>query len=122
MSLKKLPAIVTVRSKFAATVWNVWNSQPVDFTGQTPPQTLWNRTCKQERVEAVGGDATMRSTFDIFKVTSEGPLWVDAVHGLEEAKERMGRLALTSPGEYFIHSQEQGIVAQQTQEFSEEIS
>ena len=53
----------------------------------------------------------MGSTFDIFKVTSDGPLWIEVVHGLEEAKERMGRLALTSPGEYFIHSQEQGVVA-----------
>ena len=66
----------------------------------------------------------MGSAFDIFKVTSDGPLWVEAVHGFEEAeaKERMGRLALTSPGEYFIHSQEQGVVAKQNQEFLEEIS
>ena len=34
----------------------------------------------------------------------------------------MDRLALTSPGEYFIHSQEQGVVAKQSQEFLEEIS
>ncbi|MGB0000038.1 MAG: hypothetical protein WBQ04_07960 [Candidatus Acidiferrales bacterium] len=64
----------------------------------------------------------MGSAFDIFKVTSDGPLWVEAVHGFEEAKERMDRLALTSPGEYFIHSQEQGVVAKQSQEFLEEIS
>ena len=37
----------------------------------------------------------MGSAFDIFKVTSDGPLWVEAVHGFEEAKERMNRLALT---------------------------
>ena len=64
----------------------------------------------------------MDSAFDIFKVTSDGPLWVEAVHGFEEAKERMDRLALASPGEYFIHSQEQGVVAKQSQEFLEEIS
>ena len=64
----------------------------------------------------------MDSAFDIFKVTSDGPLWVEAVHGFEEAKERMDRLALTAPGEYFIHSQEQGVVAKQSQEFLEEIS
>jgi len=62
----------------------------------------------------------MDSTFDIFKVTSDGPLWVEAVQGLEKAKERMAHLALTSPDEYFIHSQEQGVVAKQTQEFVEE--
>jgi hypothetical protein len=64
----------------------------------------------------------MGSTFDIFKVTSDGPLWVEAVHGLEEGKERMAHVALTSPGEYFIHSQDQGVIAKQTQEFLEEIS
>ena len=62
----------------------------------------------------------MGSTFDIFKVASDGPLWVEAVQGLEKAKERMAHLALTSPGEYFIHSQEQGVVVKQTQEFVEE--
>ena len=62
----------------------------------------------------------MASTFDIFKVSSDGPLWVEAVQGLEKAKEQMAHLILTSPGEYFIHSQEQGVVAKQTQEFVEE--
>ncbi len=64
----------------------------------------------------------MGSTFDIFKVTSDGPLWVEAVQGLEEAKEQMAHLVLISPAEYFIHSQEQGVVAKQTQEFLEELS
>jgi len=64
----------------------------------------------------------MGSTFDIFKVTSDGPLWAKVVHGLEEAKEQMAHLALTSPGEYFIHSQDYGVVAKQTQEFLEEIT
>ena len=63
----------------------------------------------------------MGSTFDIFKVTSDGPLWVEAVQGLEKAKEQMARLALTSPGEYFIHSQERGVISKQTQELSEGI-
>ena len=53
----------------------------------------------------------MDSIFDIFKVTSDGPLWVEAVQGLEKAKERMARLAVTSPGDYFIYSQEKGVVA-----------
>ncbi len=63
----------------------------------------------------------MGSTFDIFKVTSDGPLWVEAVRNLERAKERMAHLALISPGEYFIHSQDTGVVAKQTQEYLEEI-
>ena len=64
----------------------------------------------------------MDSIFDIFKVTSDGPLWVEAVPGLDRAKERMARLALSSPGEYFIHSQQEGIIARQRQEFLEEIT
>jgi hypothetical protein len=64
----------------------------------------------------------MDSTFDIFKVTSGGPLWVEAVQGLESARERMAHLALTSPGEYFIHSQEEGVIAKQTEESLEELT
>ena len=65
----------------------------------------------------------MDSTFDIFKVTSDGPLWVEAVPGgLVRAKEQMAHLALTSPGEYFIHSQEQGVIAKQSPNLLEEIS
>jgi len=64
-------------------------------------------------------DATMGSTFDIFKATVDGPLWIEAVEGLREAKERMARLAVTSPGEYFIHSQEKGIMARQAHEWAD---
>jgi hypothetical protein len=64
-------------------------------------------------------DATMDSTFDIFKATVDGPLWVETVEGLTEAKERMAHLALTFPGEYFIHSQEKGVVARQTEEWAD---
>ena len=64
----------------------------------------------------------MDSTFDIFKVTSGGPLWVEAVQGLERAKERMAHLALTSPGEYFIHSQGESVIAKQTEESLEELT
>jgi hypothetical protein len=68
-------------------------------------------------------DATMGSTFDtIFRVTSDGPLWVEAMHGLTEAKERMALLVRTSPGEYFIYSQEEGVVAKQSRELFEEIA
>ena len=60
-------------------------------------------------------DATVSSTFDIFKETSDGPVWVEAIHGLGEAKERMAHLVLISPAEYFIHSQLDGVVARQSQ-------
>jgi hypothetical protein len=67
-------------------------------------------------------DAKMGSIYDIFKVTSDGPLWVEAVQGLERAKERMAHLGLTSPGEYFIHSQEEGVIAKQTEASLEELT
>jgi hypothetical protein len=51
------------------------------------------------------------TTFDIFKVVGEGPLWITDVQGLREAKERIVHLGLTSPGEYFIYSPEEGVVA-----------
>jgi hypothetical protein len=64
-------------------------------------------------------EAAMGSTFDIFKLTRDGPLWVTAVQGLREAKVWMARLVLISPGEYFIHSQGKGVVARQCQEWVE---
>ena len=78
-------------------------------------------TVADEEIDG-GCQPRMDSTFDIFKVTSDGPLWVEAVEGLETAKERMAQLALTSPGEYFIHSQDIGVVAKQKQDYLEEIS
>jgi hypothetical protein len=66
-------------------------------------------------------EAAMYCTFDIFKVLPDGPVWVAAVEGLREARERMGGLLLTSPGEYFIHSHENGVVARESQEWAEVI-
>ena len=61
----------------------------------------------------------MRSTFDIFKILSDGPLWVSAAQNLREAKERMARFVLVSPGEYFIRSEQEVIAATQSQEWAE---
>lgn len=58
------------------------------------------------------------ASFDIFKVTPDGPLWVEAVSCFREAKERMTALAQAFPAEYFIHS-EGNIVAKQAQEWAE---
>ena len=47
----------------------------------------------------------MGAKFDIFKRLPDGhPLWVKAVEGLEEAKSQLARMAVNSPGEYFIYS------------------
>jgi hypothetical protein len=55
----------------------------------------------------------MDAKFDIFKKLPDGhPLWVKAVDGLEEAKNQLARLAVSSPGEYFIYSARKGCVVQ----------
>jgi hypothetical protein len=55
----------------------------------------------------------MSRRFDIFKRLSNGnTLWITTVEGLVEAKNRMGRLALLSSGEYFVYLQGEGIVAE----------
>jgi hypothetical protein len=55
----------------------------------------------------------MEIKFDIFKKLPDGhPLWVKAVDGLEEAKTQLARLAVSSPGEYFIYSARNGRIVQ----------
>lgn len=39
--------------------------------------------------------------------------------GLRIAKVRMAVLALTSPGEYFIYSEDEGVVARQSQDWAD---
>ena len=53
----------------------------------------------------------MRSKFDIFKRLRDGTsLWIAAVEGLEEARNRMKRLAIVVPGNYLIYSEEKSLV------------
>jgi hypothetical protein len=55
----------------------------------------------------------MDAKFDIFKKLPDGyPLWVKAVDGLEEARNQITRLAVSSPGEYFIYSARNGRIVQ----------
>ncbi len=57
----------------------------------------------------------MSCKFDVFKRDLTGhPIWMAALEGLEEAKERMNRFAEDSPGQYFIYSEERGIVLNAT--------
>ena len=50
----------------------------------------------------------MVPSLDIFKISGGGVLWRDAVATLETAKARIRKLALSSPGEYFILDQNTG--------------
>jgi hypothetical protein len=53
----------------------------------------------------------MRPKFDIFKRLRDGTsIWILAVEGLEEARNRMNRLAVVVPGDYLIYSEEKGLV------------
>jgi CheY-like chemotaxis protein len=46
--------------------------------------------------------------FDIFKMESNGPRWMEAAADLERAKERVKILAAASPSEYLIANQKTG--------------
>jgi hypothetical protein len=45
----------------------------------------------------------MTGTYDIFsRVSNSGPIWVEAVQGLENARKRVMKLCETHPGDYFV--------------------
>ncbi len=45
----------------------------------------------------------MTGTYDIFRdFPKGGPIWVEVVQGLENARARLTKLCESSPGEYFI--------------------
>jgi hypothetical protein len=55
----------------------------------------------------------MPSKFDIFKQLRNGTsLWIVAVEGLEQARNRIARLAVVGPGDYLIYSQEKGLIVE----------
>jgi hypothetical protein len=55
----------------------------------------------------------MSSKFDIFKRIRDGTsIWIVAVEGLEEARNRINRLAVVGPGDYLIYSEEKGLVVE----------
>jgi hypothetical protein len=50
----------------------------------------------------------MVPSLDIFRVESNGVLWCEAVATVEAAKAHIQKLALSSPGRYFILNQKTG--------------
>ena len=49
--------------------------------------------------------------FDVFTRLPDGhPLWVDSFESLEQAKARLKELARNAVADYFIYSEERGIV------------
>jgi hypothetical protein len=55
----------------------------------------------------------MSPKFDIFKQLRDGTsIWIVAVEGLEQARNRIARLARIGPGDYLIYSQAKGLVVE----------
>jgi hypothetical protein len=53
----------------------------------------------------------MMAMFDIFMRLPDGqPVWIKAVHTLEEAELQLAQLAAKSPGDYFIFNVHNGQV------------
>jgi hypothetical protein len=45
----------------------------------------------------------MKVTYDIFRRLPGGPIWIEAVPDLEQARMRLERLIATRPGDYFVY-------------------
>ena len=45
----------------------------------------------------------MKVTYDIFRKLPGGPIWIEAVQGLEHAKARLTNLIQARPGDYFVY-------------------
>lgn len=53
----------------------------------------------------------MEAKFDVFKELRDGTsIWITTVDGLEDAKNRINRLAVVGPGNYLVYSEEKGII------------
>jgi len=53
----------------------------------------------------IPGDDEVDDSFDIFSGTPEAhALWVEAIEGFSNARQRMGQIAAEKPGKYFLFS------------------
>jgi hypothetical protein len=76
----------------------------------TPPPNLAYFSVSHTRDEPFGSD-TMDGTYDIFKDSPTGPIWIECVVGLDRATERLKLLNYATPGEYFAYDVRQpGII------------
>jgi hypothetical protein len=63
------------------------------------------------------------STFDIFRGSSDDPVWIEKVAGLVSACERIEKLASEQPGTYFAtNSENQSVVVEVDNRFVHETS
>jgi hypothetical protein len=57
-----------------------------------------------------------KPTFDIFAgLPNQGPIWLEAVEGLSNARERMEQIAAEKPGPYFVFSGPQNSIIARTE-------
>ncbi|MFY9532403.1 MAG: hypothetical protein WBC04_22335 [Candidatus Acidiferrales bacterium] len=57
------------------------------------------------------------ATYDLFAVDSDcGPLWLESISGLENAKRCMEQRAAESPGDYFVYNAREGAVVARSQQ------
>jgi len=55
----------------------------------------------------------VQTKFDIFTQLRDGTLiWLAAVDGLEEARNRINHLALIGPGDYLVYSEEKELIVE----------
>jgi hypothetical protein len=45
----------------------------------------------------------MKVAYDIFRKLPGGPVWIEAVQDLEDAKMRLANLIESRPGDYFVY-------------------
>ena len=45
----------------------------------------------------------MKVAYDIFRKLPGGPVWIEAVQDLEDAKMRLANLTESRPGDYFVY-------------------
>lgn len=68
------------------------------------PCPAGDRPIVKPREEELSGSEPV---FDIFKgATTKDALWIEAVTGLSNARERMEKIAKKAPGQYFVFSSE----------------
>ena len=59
----------------------------------------------------------MDTKFDIFKQLQDGTsIWIASVDRLEEARNRINRLAVVGPGNYLVYSEERGLIVERMSE------
>jgi DNA-binding NtrC family response regulator len=78
---------------------------------------------RAQRLAPKGDPSGTAPRFDIFAGTPDhNPVWICAIGGLANAKERMDEIAVESPGRYFIFNPSDRTVLAQTETFAQPVN